>query len=289
MFNLGDNFEYIECGKCGCIQISKIPDNMDRYYPDNYYSFSLLLPKKWFFYPYFMKVKNFLLKNLVKYRLENKNNFIGFLASKRYHRYYYLNEKMCHINSKILDVGCGAGQLLLDMKKHGFKNLKGIDPYISSDITYDSGVKIEKKYINELNETFDFIMLHHSFEHMDNPESVMKEIYRLLNPNAYALIRIPVARSYAYKKYGAYWVQLDAPRHFFIHSTASMQYLAKKAGLELESIVYDSTSFQFIGSEQYLKGENISFKKKEIKYFSKKAKQLNAISQGDQACFYLKK
>ncbi|MDR3220207.1 MAG: class I SAM-dependent methyltransferase [Dysgonamonadaceae bacterium] len=262
---------------------------MDRYYPDNYYSFSLLLPKKWFFYPYFMKVKNFLLKNLVKYRLENKNNFIGFLASKRYHRYYYLNEKMCHINSKILDVGCGAGQLLLDMKKHGFKNLKGIDPYISSDITYDSGVKIEKKYINELNETFDFIMLHHSFEHMDNPESVMKEIYRLLNPNAYALIRIPVARSYAYKKYGAYWVQLDAPRHFFIHSTASMQYLAKKAGLELESIVYDSTSFQFIGSEQYLKGENISFKKKEIKYFSKKAKQLNAISQGDQACFYLKK
>jgi SAM-dependent methyltransferase len=288
MFNLRDRFEYIECDKCGCVQIGKIPDNMDRYYPKNYYSFAIQSTKTVFQY-LFMKVKHFLLKNLVKYRL-GENNFLGFIASKRYTgRYYWINKKICNTESKILDVGCGSGQLLIDMQKHGFKNLTGIDPYIATDIIYNSSLKIEKKYIHELHESFDFIMLHHSFEHMDNPEAVMKDIYRLLNPAGYALIRIPVASSYAHKKYGVNWYQLDAPRHFFIHTPTSVKNLAEKVGLELKPIVYDSNECQFIISENYLAEKNIPFSRKKRREFLKMAKELNVKAQGDQACFYIYK
>jgi len=48
-------------------------------------------------------------------------------------------------NSKILDIGCGAGNLLLELRELGFIHLVGIDPYIEKDIEYKNGVKILKR------------------------------------------------------------------------------------------------------------------------------------------------
>jgi hypothetical protein len=50
------------------------------------------------------------------------------------------------------------------------------------------------------------------------------------------------------------WVQLDAPRHFFLHSANSLGLLAGKVGMAVTETVYDSDELQFVGSEQYLKG-----------------------------------
>jgi hypothetical protein len=38
MFGLKDQFKYFECAVCGCFQIETIPIDMEKYYPDNYYS-----------------------------------------------------------------------------------------------------------------------------------------------------------------------------------------------------------------------------------------------------------
>jgi 2-polyprenyl-3-methyl-5-hydroxy-6-metoxy-1,4-benzoquinol methylase len=77
-------------------------------------------------------------------------------------------------------------------------------------------------------------MLHHSFEHMDNPCGVLKQIDKLLNPDGELLIRIPVSDSFAWRKYGVDWFQLDAPRHFFLHTTKSIALLAKNSGFVLK-------------------------------------------------------
>jgi hypothetical protein len=39
MFGFRDEFDYIECSKCGCVQIVEIPKNINKYYPPNYYSY----------------------------------------------------------------------------------------------------------------------------------------------------------------------------------------------------------------------------------------------------------
>ena len=39
MFGLRDEFLYFECSTCGCVQIQEVPNNLPKYYPDNYYSF----------------------------------------------------------------------------------------------------------------------------------------------------------------------------------------------------------------------------------------------------------
>jgi hypothetical protein len=108
--------------------------------------------------------------------------------------------------------------------------------------------------------------------------------------------------SFAWEYYRTDWVQLDAPRHFFIPSIRSMELLAKKADLRLGHIEYDSTDFQFWGSEQYrndislfskssylIKPRKSMFNYKDIRSFKKRAKQLNAEKQGDQVALIFKK
>ena len=33
MFGFKDRFEYLECGRCGCLQLKDVPSDLSRYYP----------------------------------------------------------------------------------------------------------------------------------------------------------------------------------------------------------------------------------------------------------------
>lgn len=286
-----ETFDYFECSICKCIQIGEIPANIEKYYPSEYYSFSELKQPSIGIGGFFIKQFK---KNLVKH-YTGSFNLIGLLSSLFYSNPFpWLKKEIIDFNAKILDIGCGSGRLLLSMQRAGFNNLVGIDPFIKDDIYYSNGVNIYKKDIFQTDGFYDFIMLHHSFEHMENPLKVIEKLKMLIKENGTILIRIPVTGGYAWRKYREFWAQLDAPRHFFIHSVQSIQYLCIATDLKIDEIVYDSTVFQFTGSERYQRGISLSskismFTKKEIKLFQKETDRLNKISDGDMACFYLKK
>ena len=68
--------------------------------------------------------------------------------------------------------------------------------------------------------------------------------------------------------------------------------LANCAGLEVQSVTYDSFEFQFKGSEQarHLRAghkDGLSFSRRQIRQFRKRAEVLNRARDGDQACFIL--
>lgn len=298
MFGLAESFIYTECSNCGCLQIDEVPVNIARYYPENYYSFNTKLKQK----------DNPAVACLKRHRANHvfgRHNFIGSLfwnLSKHPVFYDYFQRSKIDLNSSILDVGCGEGKLLIWMKREGFSNLTGIDPYLKESIDYGNGLIIHKMEIDELEQEYDFIMLHHSFEHMKDPVDVLQKLSRMIKKDHYILIRIPVAQSYAWKEFGTNWIALDAPRHLFLHTPASMRILAAGAGLIMDQVVYDSGAQQFWGSIQYQKGitfmedrsfyvnpANSIFTSEEIEKFEKQAKVLNENQQGDTACFYLRK
>lgn len=309
MFGTQDKFEYFECKKCGCLQINSIPNYLSKYYPQkSYYSFKGISPP--IIHKYFRNLRFFLRKkrsNYLIFRKDYLGKLIYLLSDK------YFENKICwdwfkkgevYTESKILDVGCGSGELLNFLYSQGFNNLTGIDPYIKNNdikIGINNNPKIFKKTIDQLQGDFDFIMLHHSFEHMEDPIFIMKHINRLVKNKHYVLIRTPLADSYAWEKYRTNWVQLDAPRHLFIHTIKSIKKICDLTGFFIDEIVYDSTSFQFTGSELYLKnitlefawtkknGTNSFFSDEELKTYHKFSIDLNKCNKGDQACFYLKK
>jgi len=298
LFGWRDEFEYFECAKCKTLQIREIPDNISKYYPENYYSF-----KK----QKFLRdghIASFLRRQRAKYYLYRKN-LLGLLMSKMTDKpicYDWFNAAKVEFDSEILDVGCGRGQLLHYIRKEGFFNLTGVDPFIDSTIFYENGVRVYKKDLTEIKKQFDFIMLNHSFEHMEQPLSALKKLYCLLKPDRYLLIRIPIVSSYAWQKYGINWVSLDAPRHFFLYTPESIRMLSDKVGFQISDVVFDSTEFQFWGSEQYinnipmlesttdnLRPKESFFSKKQIEDFKGIAAELNKKKKGDTAAFYLYK
>ena len=298
MFGYRDQFEYFECSKCGCLQIVEVPSNLEKYYPKNYSSFSENSVKKSNFInlyikrqrtKYFLHSKGILRKCLIK--IGGPPNLPLWLKAAK-----------PELNFEILDVGSGSGDLLLGLRDRGFSKLTGIDPFIKEDIFYKNGVRIYKKKLCELTQQFDFIMLHHSFEHVPDPLSILIDLFQKTKPDGLVLIRIPLVSSFAWRTYKTNWVQLDAPRHLFLHSVRSIELLTSKCGFIIENIDYDSKGFQFWGSEQYLRdiplnderSYNINPKRSifsdcDIKVFEKKAEELNNSQNGDQACFYLRK
>lgn len=297
-FGLREKFTYFQCPKCECLQIAEVPSDISKYYPSTYYSFLSSSPEKPQ-YPIIRPVKN--LRN--SYAVFGKG-----IPGRLFYRLFpagklrMLSRAGLKKDSSVLDVGCGSGTILYDLKELGFKHLLGVDPYIKEDIEYRNGLKILKKDIHEVDGKWDLIMFHHSFEHIPDPMETMKSVSRLLDQGGVCLIRIPTASSYAWEHYRENWVQLDAPRHFFLHSVKSIELLAGMTDLTLDEVVYDSTEFQFWGSEQYKRdiplynpekqsfGRSSSlFSRKEIAAFRRMATELNQKNQGDACAFFLRK
>jgi SAM-dependent methyltransferase len=298
MFGWGGSFEYLECGGCGCLQIAAIPEDLARYYPaKDYYSYKPPRRKSnpgW----------------VLRLRHERTRAFLGEATltgrliaalSKRPEHFDWFSHAALGLDSRILDVGCGAGGLLLKLQREGFRSLLGADPFIEAGIDYGNGVRILKRSLEQVDGAFDFIMLHHSYEHMPDPAAAMRELKRLAAPRGTVLVRIPVADCEARRKYGVNWVAWDAPRHLFLHTRASMQRLAAASGFEIREVVYDSGTQQFASSELYLRGVPYvehgrykpgnspqSFSREQWTGFQAQADELNRRGMGDTACFYLR-
>lgn len=200
------------------------------------------------------------------------------------------------VGNKILDVGCGSGEWLLEQAELGYGNLYGCDPFIDRDICYGERIYIRKCDISEMDGKFDLIRFGDSFEHITNPLETLECVKRLLKKNGRCEIDIPVFPNTAWIEFGVNWYQLDAPRHIFLHSEKSMRHLCEKCGLEIGEVIYNSSAGQFLVS--YLYTEGISFKKMEeltgtvlawngevVKAFQKVAEESNKRRFGDHAVF----
>lgn len=297
MFGLRDSFRYLECDGCGCVQLVDAPADMATYYPANYYSFSAapLGEDR----PLVRSLK----RRRTRHALGDRNPLGALLLQLRA---VPLDMEMlrlvgARVTDRFLDVGCGGGGLLLAMAREGFESLTGVDPFIPE--TFErGGVRVVKETLAEHRGEYDVIMLHHAFEHMPDPRGTMARMQSLLAPGGRILVRIPVADSQAWRTYRENWVQLDAPRHLFLHTRRSMEVLAEQAGLELVRMDHDSRGFQFWGSEQYRRGIPLmdpasygadpaasGFTAQEIEGYEREARRLNALGEGDQACFLLRR
>ena len=295
MFGTRDPFDYVECVACGCVQIADVPADLGPYYPPDYYAY---VP------PLREGALRRALQRLRADHLMGQPNPVGWLMTRRYgvpSGIDYVRRAGINRSQSVLDIGCGSGSLLLGLRAYGFRALTGVDPYIERDIDYGNGVRVWKRTLDEYDGRHHLIMLHHTFEHMDRPLDVLTRIRALLEPGGVVLLRIPVASGEAFARYRADWVQLDAPRHLFLHTPKSIALLAHRCGLSVYDTVFDSTAFQFWGSEQYRRdiplrdarsyrnnpGGSI-FSATDMATFDADARRLNAEGRGDQAAFYLR-
>lgn len=298
-----EEFDYFECSNCGCVQIVRVPENLDKYYKNDYFRHNPL-----------SKVRtNPLIERLKRYRGEyllGTFNLPGILLlTLRPRPKFWDWLKMCSVDfdSRILDVGCAYGHILRQLKWEGFGNLLGIDPYIREDVTIEEKVRIRKKALLEYepDEKFDLIMMHHVLEHLPLQKESMKKISELLAPGGQFLCVIPSASSYTWKHYRLDSFILDSPRHLFLHTHKSIKTLAESAGMKIEKRFYASPECEFMvtwASEQIKRGiafmsdssyginpQKSIFSKKDIQRMKKEAEERFKKGEGCEPSYLISK
>lgn len=295
MFGTREEFDYFRCGNCHCLQLAAIPENIGDYYSRDYYSFKKLEDlspdllarlKRRFLYPHMTRSKLGWSDGIGRILL-------NFGAGPPLQHWFEYLEGPLPLDLPVLDVGCGSGEDLLGLRNCGFSCLLGVDPYLDESIRYQTGLEIRKCVLSELIGSFGLITMHHVFEHLEDPVGTLSAARNLLSKNGQILIRIPLSDSVAFEKYRENWVQLDAPRHITLQTRNSMEHLAKNAGLKIVKVAYDSSAFQFVGSERYLvdiplMGESdFEFPPERLAFYKDEAARLNRLEKGDQAAFVM--
>ena len=297
MFGTAETFTYFQCAGCGCLQIAEVPADMARHYPPNYYSFpsgGRAREPAWRRRLKSARVRSALEGGGLLDRLLSP--VVSFPNDVR--RWMALSGATQSSASWMWGAVVARARQLAAL---GFSSLRGANPFIAEELRYPDGVVVQKTSLEGLSEQFDLIMMHHSFEHMAEPYAVLAEARRLLAPGGSLLLRIPLCSSEAFRVYGADWIQLDAPRHFYLHSDKSLRLLAERSGFQVASVAYDSTAYQFWGSEQNRRNIALnapssyavdkgasSFTQADMDAFEAKARELNARADSDQACFMLR-
>lgn len=291
MLGTGDEFEYFQCENCKALQIKNIPNDISKYY-ENYYTAN----KK------FVKINNFR-KTLWLLRTQFAlTKFYPLLETFRYNAIlHWVHISKLKKMSMILDVGCGNGDILYEFSKHGFRNLFGIDPNLVDSSTEVLHLEKTDLFSFQNKSKFDLIMFNHSFEHIIEQHATLKKAISLLNVDGTIMIRIPVVNK-AFEMYREHWVQIDAPRHFVVHSLTSINLLCKMNNADIYHRFFDSTAFQFLGSEQFKRGISsyaaLSYKinvnqslfdREDLINYDKMAKDFNKRGLGDQAAFFIRK
>lgn len=128
---------------------------------------------------------------------------------------------------KVLDVGCGRGIILGELKQ------KGYEPYgveISEHAAWHARNKVGAEvHIGNLEEApfpegaFETVIFWHSLEHFREPFKALDKAKRLLKQGGLLVIAVPNSDSVQAKLAGSNWFHLDIPRHYFHFGLESLR------------------------------------------------------------------
>lgn len=293
MLGTRDTFTYFQCGQCNTVQISRLLGSLNRYYPGSYLSFT---------------PRDRLVQRLKGYRLGwdlFRTPRIGFVLRRLFGASpyaYFLKDIRSSRRQPVLDVGCGNADLLSQMAWAGFTNLTGCDPFLPEDQkSPDDRLTLIRAPIDGVRGRYAAIMFNHSLEHLTDPLATLRHAADRLVKDGLLLIRMPVPAE-AWRIYGADWVQLDAPRHLHLLTPDTCIRLVEPLGLRWIKTEFDSSEFQFWGSEQYKRDipmmsetsfaqdpKSSLFSIDDIRLFKEEAARLNARQEGDSAYLLFQK
>lgn len=213
-----DDFNLIQCQNCGLIYISPRPtqEEISKFYPGEYYG----------------GTKTGFLMGVI-------NDFLDFQSIRDVRKYKK--------QGKLLDIGCGTGKFILEMKKRGFKTY-GVD--ISSRACRLARKKgLNNIYQSELEKQkfpdnyFDAITLWHVFEHLHHPDSTLDEIHRIIKKDGVLILEVPNIDSLPFRIFKRYWFHLDIPRHLYHWSQKTIGRMLEKNNFEVLQTDYFSLGF----------------------------------------------
>lgn len=210
-YGVEGSYDYYQCTSCDGVQIRPFPtlDDLKLAYDIDYHGYATG-DKRGFLFSTLYEAKESLFRRQMR----------RFVSS----------------SSRVLDVGCGAGEFLLSMKALGVKQLEGID--FSADMI----AQLEQHGISGFCGTFpdfeaqadsyDLVSMNNYLEHTLEPQRELQKSFELLRPGAHLVGEVPGFDSWERRLFGRYWGGNHVPRHTYQFSANFLSKLLRAAGYE---------------------------------------------------------
>lgn len=143
--------------------------------------------------------------------------------------------------SNVLEIGCMFGYLMEALRRD--YRVKGIDLGTEAiRFCRERGLDAEEisveDYLKKPAERFDLIILSHVFEHLVEPEVVLRQLKNRLTPNGRIVLLVPNRNSIARKVGGRNWGWWQVPVHIHHFTENALHALATREGLDTERVRY---------------------------------------------------
>jgi SAM-dependent methyltransferase len=155
---------------------------------------------------------------------------------------------------RLLDIGCGSGWFLSQMRAQGW-DVTGVEPNAAAanfgkteqGLNIFPGSLLDAKFPAR---SFDYVRMNHSFEHIEHPNQVLDEAYRILADNGKLMIGVPNRDSFNARFFGRYWHHLALPVHTFSYSVQTLSQMLRKHHFHVERVVFNTNPTAFLDSVQ---------------------------------------
>ncbi len=137
----------------------------------------------------------------------------------------------------VLDVGCGRGLALAELRRHGYQAV-GIElsdmaavharDHLGLDVRAGDFLQLDLP-----SSPFEAIIFWHSLEHFADPMRALDRAYGLLKPGGLLVVAVPNWASLQAHLSGAEWFHLDIPRHYVHFSRLGLRQVLQKRGFRI--------------------------------------------------------
>jgi len=181
-----DIFHYYRCSSCKLIFLSPIPQDLGKYYPNNYYP----IPSS--------------IDDLAK--------------TAEYERYKIDIVRQFTSGGRLLEIGPAYGSFLYLAKQSGFDaEAIEMDANCCMFIREIIGAKViqsnDPSEALKSAENYNAIALWHVIEHLPDPWKTLEAISCKLHPGGILVIAAPNPEAFQFRMLGRFWPHVDAPRH----------------------------------------------------------------------------
>lgn len=251
LFHSPDVWNLSICNDCSLVWLNPrpSPDLTDQIYKEYYthegFMNEFLLSKGFKEFPLNKKIKYAIASVYFSYSLKIPKlwtiigSILGVVPLLRKKTFLSLSGLTYKKEANLLDIGCGNGDFLLEMKYLGWK-VFGIEIDKKAALAASSlGIDVIEGTLKDTTYSENFfsaIHMNNVIEHLADPKETLERCYKILKPGGLLSIRTCSNSSLAHTFYKEDYRGLEIPRHFFIFSPLSLKKLGNDAGFKLQHL-----------------------------------------------------